>query len=371
MTIPRLLKLSVLLVTTGFAAGCLAGSVPGFSGSGSITITAEFDDAAGLFVGNSVAILGMPVGTVEVIEPNGESVHVTLTVDKSIAVPADAMAVTVSTSVLTDRHVEFTPPYRGEGPILRDGDHLGLDRTRTPVDVDSLLATADRLALELAGDGTGAGPVADLLDVASAITAGQGQNVRTALSELSRALRLSQDGGAETEEQITTIVTSLETLTAAAAANDATIREFGGKLGQLTDMLADEELGTGHTGAQLNALLLQATSLIEQNRENIRDVVTNTTTITDAVVDFRRNVAEVFDVLPLTLDNVYNAVDPNNRALRVHALVDRMIVDGQLAKEVCNLLGLRNLGCATGTLQDYGPDFGVVSMLEAMTGLPK
>mgnify|MGYP007121977724 CR=1 FL=1 len=76
--------------------------------------------------------------------------------------------------------------------------------------------------------------------------------------------------------------------------------------------------------------------------------------------------AEAFDVLPTLLDNVYNAIDPNNGSMRVHALVDKMMFDSQMTKEVCNLMGLRQLGCSTGTLQDYGPDFGLTYMLDSM-----
>ena len=66
------------------------------------------------------------------------------------------------------------------------------------------------------------------------------------------------------------------------------------------------------------------------------------------------------------LDNFYNAVDPVNGSLHVHALLDKIQFDSQLTKELCNLMGLRQLGCSTGLPQDYGPDFGLTFMLDSM-----
>ena len=47
----------------------------------SITVTAQFDSAAGLYVDNTVSVLGMPVGRVRNITPRGSYVDVEFTVD--------------------------------------------------------------------------------------------------------------------------------------------------------------------------------------------------------------------------------------------------------------------------------------------------
>ena len=35
-------------------------------------------------------------------------------------------------------------------------------------------------------------------------------------------------------------------------------------------------------------------------------------------------------------------------------------------KEICNVLQMKDRGCATGTPKDFGPDFGLSSMLEGL-----
>ena len=85
-----------------------------------MTVTAQFDSASGLYEGNVVAVLGMPVGTITKITPRGGYVEVEFTVDRDVKLPVDVQAVTVSTSILTDRQIELTPPYR-DGPTTPSG----------------------------------------------------------------------------------------------------------------------------------------------------------------------------------------------------------------------------------------------------------
>lgn len=333
-----------------------------------MTVTAQFDSAAGLYEGNVVAVLGMPVGKVSKVTSKGSYVEAELTVDKKVKIPAAARAVTITTSILTDRQVELTPPYRN-GPVLKNHDTIGLTRTKTPVAFDRVLDMLDKVSKSLKGDGKGGGPVADLSDAAVAVTEGKGKKILAALDELSQALRLSSERGITTREQLTTIVTDLSSITEATARNDAKVREFGSTTRQLSQILADEKFGTGATGRTINRILEAVTTLIENNRDNLKQAVRNGDTVAKTLVEDQRVVAEMLDVLPLTLENLYNTVDQNNGALRVHGLLDKALTDSQSAKELCNLMHLRQLGCSTGTLQDYGPDFGLTYILDGLSAM--
>ncbi|MFD6195228.1 MCE family protein [Mycobacteriaceae bacterium NPDC060252] len=333
-----------------------------------LTVTAQFESVSGLYPDNKVSVLGMPIGKVTKITSRGTYMEVEFEVDSKVKVPADAKAVTVSTSILTDRHIELTPVYRG-GPTLKDGDVIGLDRTKTPVEFDRVLAMIDRLSKAMKGDGKGGGPLADVVNNSANALSGNGELMRASLDELSKALRLSADGGAMTRDQLTKIITRLSSLFDAAARNDQNIRDFSSQVRQLSQVLDQEQLGSGTTGKQLNNILLQAGSLLEQNRDAIRQSVGNSNQIAQAIYDNRRELSEGFDLLPLMADNVYNIVDPINNVVRAHVPADRLLFDTQAAKEICNLMGLRQLGCSTGTLQDYGPDFGLTYVLDGLAAM--
>lgn len=363
----RRLALTVAALITTAVALIAVIVIPGGT-SRPMTVTAQFEDSIGLYQGNAVSVLGIPVGKVTSIVPKDSFVEVKFEIDKGVDIPAEVQAVTVSTSILTDRHIELTPAYRG-GPKMRDGDVLGLGRTRTPVEFDRTLAMVDKLSRALRGDGHGQGPLADLVTIGDKMASGSGANIKATLDQLSQALRLGADNGTQSKKDIQAIVANLADLTQSAAQNDTAIREFGSNMRQLSDILADQNLGTGDTGKKLNQILDQATSLLQKNRDGLKGTVTDFGTITKAVADHRRDLAETIDLLPLLSDNIYNAVDSNVGALRVHAHADKILLDSQVSKEFCNLAGIKDLGCATGTVTDYGPDFGVNFMSNGVFGM--
>ena len=187
----------------------------------------------------------------------------------------------MSTSILTDRQIELTPPYRG-GPVLENHDTIGLTRTKTPVEFSRVLGVLDRVSKSLEGDGHGGGPIADVLNGGADVVNGNGARIKQALDELSRALRLSSDGGAASREQITAIIKNVSSLFDAAAANDAKLREFASTIHQLSQILADEDIGSGSTGKKLEQLIQRAGDLLDANRDTIRKAILNGNTTAEA-----------------------------------------------------------------------------------------
>jgi len=368
--IPARLSVAVRSVAVLLACAVAGCSGPVGFGADGTTVVAEFDSGAGLYVGNAVAVLGMDVGEVTAVEPKGTHVEVTMRIDEGVRIPADASAVTLSTSVLTDRHVEFTPVYR-DGPVLADGARLGQDRTRTPVEFERLLGAAEGMAGELSEETPGDGPVARLLGISAEIAGRSGPELRETMAELAEALRMSEDGGAEWQATVTRLADELAVLVGSAADNDQVVRDFAANTGALTDLLADLRIGEGQTGARVQEVMRGTEALLTGNAEALRTTIADANTVTRALADYRRELAEFLDVTPLLLNNAYAAVDFEYRGVRVHALLDKVFFDGQLVKEFCNVLGLRQLGCATGTLQDFGPDFGITDMLTAMAEMPR
>lgn len=334
----------------------------------SITLVAQFDNSAGLYPTNNVQVLGMKVGSVEKVTPKNGYVEVEFTVDDGVKIPADAQAVTLQTSILAERSIELTPVYTG-GDYLKDHATIPLTKTRTPVEFTKTLDMVDRLAVSLQGDGKGNGALRTLIDSGAAIADGNGERIKSALGELSKALKLSADGGAQTKEQLTKVVDNLSVLMDSAAANEGTLRDFGSNVRVLSQVLADEHIGSGTTGKQLNLVLTQLGDLLEKNRDNIKGAVDGGDVAMRTMIDHQRDLAEVLDIAPLTLDNLYNIIDRENGAARVHILTDKVLFDSQTVKEVCNLMHLRQLGCSTGTLQDFGPDFGVSYILDGLAAM--
>src|SRR5215469_7484547 len=59
-------------------------------------ITAYFRETIGVYPGSSVRVLGVAVGKVGAVRPEGTQVKVTMTLDGNVPIPASAKAVVVS-----------------------------------------------------------------------------------------------------------------------------------------------------------------------------------------------------------------------------------------------------------------------------------
>src|SRR5689334_20338413 len=64
-------------------------------------ITAYFPSAVGLYPGDDVRIVGVPVGTIDSIEPRASDVKVTMTLDDGVKVANDAKALIISPNLVS------------------------------------------------------------------------------------------------------------------------------------------------------------------------------------------------------------------------------------------------------------------------------
>lgn len=94
-----------------------------------IVVTAYFDNSNGIFVGDEVRILGVPVGKIERIEPQPDRAKITFWFDDRYPVPARANAVILSPSLVTARAIQLTPAYTG-GPRMADNAVIPRSRPR-------------------------------------------------------------------------------------------------------------------------------------------------------------------------------------------------------------------------------------------------
>lgn len=326
--------------------------------TGQITVTAYFRDSVGLYEGNEVTVLGMPVGEVRRIEPSGTKVIVELAVDDDVQIPADVGAVTVSPSVVTNRNVELTPAYDG-GPTLADGAVIPLERTRTPVEIDRVIEAVDELAGELARSEGGTGVFRDATDVAARNLAGNGTRIRSAV----RALAGAVDSTTQHRDVLVSLVRQVDQLTRAAASNKATITSFSKNLTQVSELFADQAPELRKALRRLSGLLDEADKLVRDGRTSAKQTLRNVRTTTGTLAENTAQLAETTDLLPLTLQNLLRAVDADAGELRVHVNPDQ-IIEGQY-DTLCDLTGVDLPGCESRT-EGPAPDMGISALLETV-----
>lgn len=108
-------------------------------------LCADFKDAAGLYKGNKVLLLGVEIGTVTGVINKTDHVQVDFTIPADTDLPIDVGAASYTQSLITNRSVELSKPYIDGAKFT--GDHcISRENTRTPVGVSESFAALSKLA---------------------------------------------------------------------------------------------------------------------------------------------------------------------------------------------------------------------------------
>ena len=130
-----------LFMIAGFVAfGYLAlqlGEVSLFSSSKTYTITAQFDNIAGVKKGSSVQVAGVVIGQVTKIWLDEDAVaNVALQVNNEVELSVDTMASVKSQGLIGDKFIALS--IGGDEELFQDGDIL--TDTESSVDIESLIS---------------------------------------------------------------------------------------------------------------------------------------------------------------------------------------------------------------------------------------
>lgn len=324
-------------------------------GGGPTRITAEFKDSAGLFVGNDVGVLGVPVGKITSIEPAGQVVKVKLEVDADVSIPASAGAAVVARSVATDRYIELTPVY-AEGPRMKSGATIPLDRTRAPVEFDEALETLGNITKGLKGEDGEAATLRRLLEAGATNLRGRGADIGDTIDNLT----IAAEGLAGNRKEITGTVDDLDALVTLLATNKTVVDEFITSITDTTDLFADESQNFGRSLRALQKALRTLATFVRDNRKELRSSTVGVGQLAERLLTHQADLEETLEVLPLTMRNVGDAVNPETNRLQTK-LPPRYVSPVQpLTEPICELLP--DVCAQLGTSPD------LAALLEALTG---
>ncbi|WP_018682847.1 MCE family protein [Actinokineospora enzanensis] len=282
--------------------------------------TAMFTGVVGLYEDNDVRVLGVRVGAVDKVIPRGDHVEVQLLVDRTIRLPADAHAVIVAPSLVSDRYVQLAPAYTA-GQVLATGAVIPLDRTATPLEVDDLYASLVRVSEALGPNGANKdGALSDLLDTLAKNLDGNGQAVHDTVTQLGK---LSGTLSGNSDDLFATI-TELQKFTGTLAANDKQVREFGDQLTEASRFLADERGNLAAAVDQLGVALGTVQQFINDNRGRLKSNVDKLASVTQVLVEQRAALAETLDIAPLALSNVVNSYNASSGTLDARANLNEL-----------------------------------------------
>lgn len=302
----RMLLVGLLVLASSTS---LAGCMPSNPLRQTATVTAYFPDSAGLFVGNDVGVLGVPIGKITGIEPAGIEVKVTMEVEADRAIPADAGAAVVARSVATDRYVELTPVYAG-GPKLADGAQIPREKTVTPVDFDDVLEALNTFATGIAGSKQGTKAVQELIENGEAAFRGNGDLFNGTIKSLAEAVT----GVAGQREDLSQTLVSLDILVNEIAENESTARTFIQQVSRASQMLSEERVNFRSALRALDRAVTIVAEFAVTNRAQIVDAIGGTSKVFRTMLSRQKQLTEILEVMPLAMQNLTRVVTPDNRA---------------------------------------------------------
>ncbi|AHD20802.1 MULTISPECIES: MCE family protein [Rhodococcus] len=307
-----------------------------FARLGTTEITAYFDNAVGIYEGSDVRVLGVEVGKVTSVEPQGDLVKVGLRVNRGVDIPADARAVQITPSVVADRYVQLTPAYTG-GDTMSSGAVIDRERTATPVEVDELYASIDELSRALGPDGANReGALTDFVEVGAENLAGNGEALGQSIENLSAAARTLD----QSRDDLYGTIENLQVFVSALAANDEQVRQFNAQLSDLSGFLAGERQNLGEALNTLSVTLGDVATFVRDNQAAVKDNVDALVPITETLANRRQELVNSLTLLPLAVSNLVNSYDAE-----AGVLASRLVLPDlqDPAGAVCKLIDLGNL----------------------------
>jgi phospholipid/cholesterol/gamma-HCH transport system substrate-binding protein len=263
-------------------------------------LVAHFASTVGVHPGSDLRVLGVRVGEVTAVTPEGPTVRVELRYDTTYEFPVNVQAIIVSPSIVSDRYVQLTPAYSG-GPTLADGADLPVSRTAVPLEVDDVYRSLDQLNRALGPSGANAnGALADLVATARKNLEGNGGQLNGTISGLSDALSTVARGRAD----LFATVTNLADFTTALAKSDDQVRQFNQRLAAVGDQLAAERDDLAAALRTLGTALADVKVFIRDNRDALVSNVAALADVTGILVRQQQAIMTVLDVAPLALSNL-------------------------------------------------------------------
>ncbi|WP_134730200.1 MULTISPECIES: MCE family protein [Amycolatopsis] len=281
--------------------------------TGGTKISAYFGKTVGLYAGSSVRVLGVAVGEVTAVTPQGQAVRVDMKVNDDVPIPKDVGAVVVSPSLVSDRYVQLTPAY-DSGPTLASGTVLARDKTATPVELDDLYASLDKLSTALGPNGANKnGAFSDLLDTAAANLKGNGKDLNSTVSRLAELAGTLDDS----KDDLFSTVKNLNSFTSALSQSDSQLNEFYQRLADVSGFLADDSHDVGAALESLSTSLQDVKQFVADNKNGLSSNVAKLASLTKVLVDQRAALAEVLDIAPTGATNFINTYDAASGTIAV------------------------------------------------------
>jgi phospholipid/cholesterol/gamma-HCH transport system substrate-binding protein len=274
-------------------------------------VTAYFDRTVSLYKGSEVRVMGVNIGEVTAVIPEGDRVRVEMKYDGEYKLPADAKAAIVTPTLTADRFVQIAPAYTG-GKVMADHAKIALPDTGTPVELDRIYQSLSDLTSALGPNGANKdGALNTLLTAGAKALRGNGKLGNETLLNLSQAVQTFGDSSGPLFESVRNMSQVTDTL----AANDRFVDGFMSDLTSVSSQLAADR---GNLAKALEALARAVgtvRSFVHDNKSMVEKDVRQLTEITGILAKRKDELSTLARIGALGLDNLTVAFDNKTKSI--------------------------------------------------------
>jgi phospholipid/cholesterol/gamma-HCH transport system substrate-binding protein len=277
-----------------------------FPRGGDRTVSAHFDRAVAVYPGTDLRVMGVQIGEVTAVVPDGNSVRVEMVYDEEYKLPAEARAAVVTPTLVADRYVQVFPAY-GKGAVMPDGADIPLSRTQTPIELDRMFKALDDLSVTLGPkeDETG-GALDNLLTAGTKALEGNGELGNKTIRNLSAAAETFARNRGPLFDNVRNLAEITDTL----AANDSTVQDFLSHLTSVSGQLEGEREELRDVLSSLARVLGIVKGFVRENREVLGNDVELLTSLLERVDNQKDNLGLVVQKGSTALSNLAIAFEP-------------------------------------------------------------
>lgn len=357
------LSIAIVLAIAGFAS---------WGGNG-YTVTAYFAQFKGIYVGDDVTVRGVPVGKITSIQPEADRVKVELHIDTDVHIPAGVNAAVVAKSLVSVRSVALGP-VTPAGAALADGAVIPESRTAIPVEWDDIKSQLVTLTTALGPNGANShGATSDLVHAAAGLLRGQGRTLNQTIGDVSAAMRTLSDNGGD----LFATVRNLDVFIKAIRGSDSQVRLFNQRLDVVAASLNQDRRSLVGSLDGLNAAFHDVDAFLKKNRDITVSTLKELRSTTSLLDDNRQSIADLLQIAPNAVSNLYNLVDPrgaNGNLLTGVLAVNNLQAPAQIICGALLAMGGDRIACqhAIGPLANYfalnSPPIGIAGAQSSGTG---
>lgn len=269
-------------------------------------VTAHFSRAVAIYPGSELRLMGVRIGQVDSVVPEGDSVRVEMSYDASYRLPANAKAAIITPTLVADRFVQIGPAFEKGDRRLRDGADIPLADTGSPVELDRIYKSLADLSVALGPNGANKnGALSSVLSAGAKALRGQGALANQTLLNMSQAVQTFGDNSGA----LFSSVRQLSQLTEVLAANDAFVNRFMGDLAGVSAQLAGERDELRTALAALARVVGTVRAFVHDNRAALTKNVQDLSSVLGTIAKEQEALGTALQLGPLGLGNLTLAYD--------------------------------------------------------------